>query len=192
MSRAFINENAGDPDELPERPVPSSPNYVTPYGLDALRRKAVELKAAAVALPAGDKSRRALERDLKYYEARIARAILIQSAGRPGDEVRFGALVRVRDSGGGESTFRIVGQDEAEEGGGKLAWASSAALALHGGKGRLRGAVAGRRGDPPGCHRVDRVSVGGGRGGPVEERLEHLLLERGSQRILYVATLVPP
>ena len=132
MSRAFIKEDAGDPDELPDRPLPSSPNYVTPYGLDALRRKALELKAAALA--ADEKRRRALTRDLKYYEARIARAILVESAGRAADEARFGARVRVRDSAGRESSWRIVGQDEAGEGGDKIAWDSSAALALIGGK----------------------------------------------------------
>lgn len=134
MSRAFIKEDAGDPDELPERPLPSSANYVTPAGLDALRRRAVELKAAAAALHSEDKRRRALERDLKYYEARIARAILVETAGRAGEEVRFGAAVRVVEEGGRESTYRIVGQDEAEEGGDKIAWDSSIALALIGGK----------------------------------------------------------
>ncbi|MBI5202465.1 MAG: GreA/GreB family elongation factor [Elusimicrobia bacterium] len=131
MSRAFINENAGDPDELPDRAVPNSPNYVTPYGLDALRKKALELKAAADAFPKDDKRRRAPARDLKYVEARIAKAILVQSAGRRGDEVRFGATVRVKGAGG-ERTFRIVGQDEAEEGGEKIAWDSAAALGLLG------------------------------------------------------------
>ncbi|MBI4347295.1 MAG: GreA/GreB family elongation factor [Elusimicrobia bacterium] len=132
MSRAFIKEDAGDPDELPERPVPSSPNYVTPYGLDALRRKALELKSALAGAGAEERRRRELARDLRYVEARIARAILVDSKARPGDSVRFGARVRVRDARGAESTFAIVGQDEAEEGGEKVAWDSPAALALIG------------------------------------------------------------
>lgn len=134
MSRAFVNENAGDSDELPERPQSASPNYVTPAGLDALRRKAVELKTALSSLPAEDRGRRELARDLKYYEGRIARAILVDTRGKPGDEVRFGATVRVADAKGRERAFTLVGQDEAEEAAGKISWDSSAALALLGKK----------------------------------------------------------
>ena len=36
MSRAFVKEDAGDPDDLPERHQSAAPNYVTPEGLAPL------------------------------------------------------------------------------------------------------------------------------------------------------------
>lgn len=45
MSRAFVKDDNEDlaGDELPERPVSSEPNYITPAGLAKLRRKVEEL-----------------------------------------------------------------------------------------------------------------------------------------------------
>lgn len=129
MSRAFIREDAGD-DELPERPQSSSPNYVTKEGLDALRRRVSELKAALAAAPASKE----LRRELRYYEGRLARAILVDSSGRAADEARFGATVGLRDASGAGRTVSIVGQDEAEGAPGKISWDSALALALLGAK----------------------------------------------------------
>ena len=133
MSRAFIKEDAGD-DELPERAQSASPNYVTLRGLDLLRRRVTELKAKLGALGPDDRARREVSRDLKYYERRIARAIPVDCAGRSNEEARFGATVLLRGEDGRELRYEIVGQDEAEEGGAKISWDSSPALALMGAK----------------------------------------------------------
>ncbi len=134
MSRAFIKEDAGDPDELPERAQSAAPNYVTPAGLEALRAAADGLKAKAAGVPRDSKEGRALLRDLRYYQGRVASAILVDAAGRPGDEVRFGASVDLKAASGTVMTFSLVGQDEADEKAGKLSWDSSLALSLMGAK----------------------------------------------------------
>ena len=134
MSRAFIKEDAGDSDELPERPQSGSPNYVTPAGLGALRRKAAELKAASAGLARETPEARGLLRDLKYHEGRVASAILVDAAGRAPEEVRFGATVETLDAAGATRRFTIVGQDEADEAAGLLSWDSSLALAMMGAK----------------------------------------------------------
>lgn len=134
MSRAFIKEDAGDSDDLPERPQSSAPNYVTPNGLARLRQKVQELRSA-LASETGEKRRKELLRDRTYYEGRLGRAILVETAGRKGDEVRFGATVEVVEASGARRRFVLVGQDEAEEDGGeKVAWDSATALALLGKK----------------------------------------------------------
>lgn len=132
MSRAFIKEDSEDPDALPERPQSSAPNYVTPCGLDALRRKARELREKLGAVSKDSREGRIILRELAYYDGRVARAIPVDAAGRPGDEIRFGAKVLTRDLSGLERRFEIVGQDEAEEGGEKISWDSPPALAMRG------------------------------------------------------------
>lgn len=133
MSRAFVKEDAGD-DELPERPQSSSPNYVTPAGLDELRRRAAELKRRLAALAKDSREGRLAARDLRYIEGRLGSAILVDAKGRPGDEVRFGATVVLADPAGAQRTVRIVGQDEADETSGKLSWDCPLALAMMGAK----------------------------------------------------------
>ncbi len=134
MSQAFVKEDAGDPDELPERAQSAAPNYVTPAGLEDLRAKAADYKARAAAVPRDSKEGRRLLREMRYFQGRVASAILVDAAGRSGGEVRFGARVEVRTPSGEIRAFSIVGQDEAEEALGKLAWDSSLALSLMGAK----------------------------------------------------------
>src|SRR6476619_668345 len=101
MSRAFTKEDdAGE--EIPERPVPPGPNYVTARGLDLLKeagRALVERRRKAAAT-GGDLL--PIDRDLRYLEARIASAVVVPPGS--GDEVRFGARVTVEDDGGRQST----------------------------------------------------------------------------------------
>ena len=126
MAQAFRKE--GDaPEELPERPVPEGPNYVTPGGLRAL-----EAAAAALARrreTSGEDERKALDRDLRYYAARVESAIVVDNSQSPPPVVRFGATVET-DAG----TFSIVGQDEADPAIGKLSWSAPLAMALMGAK----------------------------------------------------------
>jgi len=132
MSRAFIKEDAGDSDELPERHQSSAPNYVTPEGMAALRRRADELRARLESLAQDSPQRREVRREARYCEGRLASAILVAPGACPPDEVRFGACVDLEAPEGARRTVSIVGQDEADEAAGKIAWDSSLALKLMG------------------------------------------------------------
>jgi len=130
MSRAFTKEDdAGE--DLPERPVPDGPNYVTPRGLEMLKetgRQLVERKRSAV--PGEDL--RPIERDLRYLEARIGGAIVVPPGS--GDDVRFGARVSIEDATGARTTFQIVGADEARADPATLPWSSPLVQAMFGAK----------------------------------------------------------
>jgi len=139
MSRAFVKEpDSGAPDlDLPDRPVGERPNYVTPAGFTELQRRAGELEARRLELlalgddaVAGDELRH-VDRDLKYYAARIESALLVDPATQPGDEVAFGAAVTVTGEDG-ERTFAIVGEDEADLATLKVSYVSPLAEALMG------------------------------------------------------------
>lgn len=139
MSRAFVKEDAPEPDdELPERPVSPQPNYVTPRGLKRLQDEEESLLArlkgfeGAQEDPGRRKIKRELERDLRYVRARLESAIPVDPAGQPKDQVRFGASVTLRRADGETKTVRIVGEDEAEEGGDALSWAAPFAQTLYG------------------------------------------------------------
>jgi transcription elongation GreA/GreB family factor len=134
MSRAFIKEDAGDPDDLPERHQSASPNYVTPEGLAALRQKAVELRARLEPLAKDSREAREVKRDLRYYEGRAASAILVDPRTAPSDDIRFGAVVDLCGEKDESRTLAIVGQDEAEGAQDRIAWDSALALALMGAK----------------------------------------------------------
>ena len=93
MSRAFVKEeNEALIDEaLPERPVSSEPNYVTPAVLESLRAKVDELQAehAELKRAAEDFDRPKLsqiERDLRYYQTKLESAIPVDGSAQPRDE----------------------------------------------------------------------------------------------------------
>ncbi|MBI3563690.1 MAG: GreA/GreB family elongation factor [Elusimicrobia bacterium] len=137
MSRAFVKEDGPEPDEDPaERPVSGQPNYVTRRGLKALEdweaRLVAELKTLSGAQEDAErrKRKRILERDLRYCRARLDAALPVDAA--PKDEVRFGARVTLRRDDGTERVLRIVGEDEAEEGGEAVAWTGPFVQALFG------------------------------------------------------------
>ncbi len=139
MSRAFVKEDAQGPDEDPaERPVSSQPNYVTPRGLEILQNEEEKLLNALKAYEGAQaddvkkRRKRELERDLRYVRARLESAIPVDPANQPKDQVRFGATVALKREDGAEKTLRIVGEDEAEEGGTALGWTAPFAQALFG------------------------------------------------------------
>ncbi len=128
MSRAFTKEDdAGD--DLPERPVPEGPNYVTPRGLELLRSAVTDLVAQR-AKPGADAKR--IDRDLRYLEARIDSAIPVPRGS--GAEARFGARVALRDAAGKLQSFQIVGEDEARASSELLPWSAPLAQAVFGKK----------------------------------------------------------
>lgn len=139
MSRAFVKEVDDNlpSDELPERPQSPHPNYVTPRGLEQLHARAHELQAERELLAAQDDPMartRLLEvkRDLRYFQLRIERAIPVDPAGQPKDEVHFGAQVEIEHADGTRTAYHIVGEDEADVHAGSISWASPLGKALIG------------------------------------------------------------
>lgn len=141
MSRAFVKDDNEDlpGEELPERQISSEPNYVTPAGLAKLRGKVVELHEEHVRLKGAeqdfDRPRLAeIERDLRYYQARLDSAVLVDVSKQPRDEVRFGASVKTENEDGAVQSIAIVGEDEADAPHGRVSWQSPLAKALMGAK----------------------------------------------------------
>ena len=140
MSRAFVKEPDGDQvdDAIPERPQSEHPNYITLAGLELLQQRLQALYQEKESLQ-GDKEDLAvrnriqwIERDLRYYQQRLDRAIPVDISGQAGDEIRFGATVTLLDTEGRQLEFTIVGEDEAEVDAGRISWVSPLARALLG------------------------------------------------------------
>jgi transcription elongation factor GreB len=135
MSRAFVKESDDQATELPERPQSPYPNMVTPRGLALLRQQEADLEAQKRAITAEedllDKEQLlVIERDLRYVQDRIARAVVVDLAAQPRDSVDFGAIVDTIDENDTKHHFQIVGEDEANPSAGKISWVSPFALAL--------------------------------------------------------------
>ncbi|MGZ8261382.1 MAG: GreA/GreB family elongation factor [Methylotenera sp.] len=142
MSRAFVKENdlehAGT--DLPERPVSEHPNYVTPFGLQQMEAQLSDFEQKRIQLktnqedPIARQQIAMLERDIRYIQARLEGAILIDPATQSKETVLFGATVSVEDEEGNPHQFTIVGEDEADIAAHKVSWVSPIANALIGHK----------------------------------------------------------
>jgi len=139
MSRAFVKGDDSDlpSEDLPERPISAATNYVTRTGLEQLRKRYEDLLERHAMLKAGaadfDKPKlQEIERDLRYFSARLDSAILVDVTNGPRDEVHFGATVKTEDSSGQVFEFTIVGEDEADVASGKVSWVSPLAKAMMG------------------------------------------------------------
>ena len=142
MSRGFVKEDdlehAGT--DLPERPVSTHPNYVTPLGLQLLQQQSEQLEQQRLALAplkedAVAQQRLAMvERDQRYVSAKLEQAIVVDPAQQSGDTVLFGAKVTVEDDDGESHIFAIVGEDEADIAANMVSWVSPLAHALLGHK----------------------------------------------------------
>lgn len=137
MSRAFVKEGDGALDPLPDLPISPHPNHVTPTGLAALQARLHDTQARLAELKARpdrlDKlPEAAAERDIRYLEARLRSAILIDPATMPLTEVAFGLIVTVADADGTEQRFQITGEDEADATQGRISPQSPLARALMG------------------------------------------------------------
>jgi transcription elongation GreA/GreB family factor len=136
MSRAFVKEDGPDNEPLPDLPISPHPNYVTPRGLATLRSRLTETQAQLAALKTRNDRldrlpEKAAERDIRYLEARLATAIPTQSPASP-TEVAFATRITVADDEGRETTYEIVGEDEADATLGRIAPQSPLARALMG------------------------------------------------------------
>src|SRR4051794_31592842 len=119
MSKAFTRES----DDRPERPRPlrqapvlpaGGKNYLTPNGAKRLRDELdrlveVDRPRLAAARDQEEIGRQLEEVDLRirHVQRSLESAVMIAVPAAPWDQVRFGATVTVRDSGGLESSYRI-------------------------------------------------------------------------------------
>jgi len=137
MNRAFVKEpDEGAPAErLPDRQISDHPNYVTPAGLKQLEQKVGELETQRLELLddedalSGDQLAY-VDRDLRYFTARLESAIPVDLGRQPRRKVAFGAAVGVSENGGKKRTFAIVGEDEADLASGRISYVSPLAEAL--------------------------------------------------------------
>ena len=146
MSRAFVSEERTDANAaaLPERPVSAAPNLVTPDGLKHIDAEVIRLQTLLGASASDDPARAGLARDLRYWRARQSSAQVVAPVDGMPEEVAFGTRVTIR-RGGSTTTYRIVGEDEADPSRGLLSWTSPLAQSLMG------------------TRAGDEVDVGGGR-----------------------------
>jgi transcription elongation factor GreB len=141
MSRAFLKETTLEEEAVIPQPVPVLPfgarNYVTTQGIDRLRAELTELVEregpSLAALPQDDSDtkrlRQILGRRIEYLRGSLRTA---ETPPRPsGDNrVEFGATVTVRDPQENESTYQLVGVDEADPGQNRISWLAPLAKAL--------------------------------------------------------------
>lgn len=140
MSRAFVRQPDDDQvaDDLPDLPQSTHPNYVTPEGLAHLKDRLAHLVDERDRLLGDDHDLgnklhlSQVEREIRYLEARVERAVVINPADQPADEIAFGAIVEVEDEDGQVREFAIVGEDEANAEHGRVSWVSPLARALIG------------------------------------------------------------
>jgi transcription elongation GreA/GreB family factor len=140
MSRAFVKENdlehAGI--DIPERPLSEEPNYVTPRGLKLLNQNIDDLEKKRATLnekkedPMVRQKIAVIERDMRYFAARIESAILSDHKNEDPSRVLFGAKVTTEDEEGEFLTFEIVGEDEANIHESRVSYLSPLAEALLG------------------------------------------------------------
>ena len=137
MSRAFVKEGDGSLDPLPDLPISPHPNYVTPTGLadlhSRLRARQKDLTALRARPDRLDRlPEAAAERDIRYLEARLRTAILVDPAQHSLDTMAFGLIATVVDAEGRENRYHITGEDEADPAQGRIAPHSPLARALMG------------------------------------------------------------
>jgi transcription elongation factor GreB len=138
MSKAFTREN--DSEELPAAPRRSSPlppgakNYLTADGAQRLRgelQRCIERRARVVGDSADAKLElQKIDQHIAALQTVLDSAVVTSPPEKPWDEVRFGASVKVRDTAGEESTYRIVGVDETDIDRDWVSWVSPIARAL--------------------------------------------------------------
>ncbi|QIK79379.1 nucleoside-diphosphate kinase [Sphingomonas piscis] len=152
MSVAFRRES--DDEHLEpkfELPIPPGPNIVTPRGYSLLEQRTAEVEAQ-LAATSDEEQRKKVQRDLRYWRARLASA---QIAPAPaGDTVAIGTRVTI-DQSGKQRTLTIVGHDEADPAAGLISFASPLGRAL-------MGAEEGDEVDVPGIAQtatVERISA---------------------------------
>lgn len=140
MSKAFLRESDLDEDVpiVPRRPSDTEgvPNYITMAGLSALQaelKRLVDEERPTLVSRAPDREGRAavmaLNQKIWQVQERIRTAIVADGQ-RDTNIIQFGAEVRLRESGGAETTYRLVGADEARPEEHRISWQAPLARAL--------------------------------------------------------------
>ena len=155
MNKAFVKETDAPDDDEESIAAPALPagtkNYMTPAGYAQLDAEFNQLwkverptlvETISWAASNGDRSEngdyiygkkrlREVDRRIRFLSKRLEHAEVVDPATREKtDQVFFGATVTVADIDGTESTYAIVGLDEADAGRGRIAWISPMARAL--------------------------------------------------------------
>ena len=139
MSVAFTKEEDSESAaaDLPDRPISTHPNLVTPEGLALIDAALAAARAAYATAQSSDdvkSDRMAMARatrDLRYYGARRASAQLVAAPAEP-DRAAFGVTVTLEREDGRRQTYRIVGEDEADPARGSVSYFSPLAAAVLG------------------------------------------------------------
>jgi transcription elongation GreA/GreB family factor len=164
MSRAFVKQDDGAElaDELPERPQSPYPNHVTQRGMALLETQLKRLQQQRHKLQEdpedllNKETLKLVERDIRYVQERIERAVVIDPATQTADQVAFGAHVETADDDGEKRAFTIVGEDEADPAAGLISWVSPLGRALTGA--RVGDVVTWKR--PVGDLQLEVLSIG--------------------------------
>jgi transcription elongation GreA/GreB family factor len=140
VSVAFTKEDSAQTaseTQLPDRAISPHPNLVTEAGLKALEaqlRQARDAYEAAQKIEDIDERRRQAAvplRDARYFAERVRTAQVVGSPASS-DTVSFGSTVTFRRDDGRVSTYRIVGEDEADPKTGSISFVSPVARMLTG------------------------------------------------------------
>jgi transcription elongation GreA/GreB family factor len=135
MSGAFTKEQDDDElrEELPDRPISSYRNLVTPAGLAQIEAELARLHVELDEAQSKDDKHAIARaaRDLRYWTARRASAEVVHAIADVG-QVRFGHRVVVEDETGKTHDYRLVGEDEADPSKGLIPYVAPLAMALLG------------------------------------------------------------
>jgi transcription elongation GreA/GreB family factor len=84
-----------------------------------------------------------IDRDIKYFQERLHRAIIVEQSPPPYEHVLFGSSVGLEDESGNKYEFTIVGEDETDLDAGKISWTSPLGKTLM--QGVLNGSISWKR-----------------------------------------------
>ena len=142
MSKAFTRESDDADDQpLPARPNRNLPagakNYFTEAGAQQFRadlERLIQLERPALPVSGdGGETKRQfqiIDQRIRQMQESLESAIVVPRPPPPWDQVKFGATVTVREAGGMQERYRIVGIDEADSDRDWVSWCSPIARAL--------------------------------------------------------------
>ncbi len=139
MSRGFVKED--DQEEIPIVPqrayLPEGvTNFVTPFGMNQLLAEKQMLEIERNNLNNANENEKRIELNninakLQLLNNRIAEAKIVSLTEEPNTEIRFGAIITLRNEASDNiQTFQIVGVDEADISKGKVSFISPLARVL--------------------------------------------------------------
>ncbi|TAK83493.1 MAG: transcription elongation factor GreB [Betaproteobacteria bacterium] len=151
MSKAFVKEDAEQPEERAQAPAlaPGGKNYISPAGFARLKAELRDLvererpqvvTTVAWAASLGDRSENAdyiygkrrlreIDRRVRFLIKRLEAAEIVDASGRDTDQIFFGAKVKIK-AGDRVKEITILGQDEVDPARGIVSWVSPIAKAL--------------------------------------------------------------